>query len=90
LLLASLEAKGKFVTLQIEQCLLPAKSTAVPDETAVGAYDAMAGHDNRNRILPVCRSNGSCFSERAHPLGELTIRDRFAVRDIEQRLPDPA
>ena len=75
-------------TFMLEQPLLARQAAAVAGQRAVRADDAMAGHDDADRVLAVGQAR------RAHRLGladaprQLGVADGLAAPDLAQRPPD--
>jgi hypothetical protein len=70
--------------------LLAFQAATVAGEPTSRAHDAMAGHDDADRILAVGESHRPCSAGAPDPLGELTVGHRFAIRNIPQRSPHHA
>src|SRR5689334_7295824 len=82
------DAKRFLPALQTEQKPLRRQPAAEAGERSVAADDAMAGDDDRDRVLTVGRS------DRPHGVGAANLRrdrriaPRFTVRNLRQRAPD--
>src|SRR5688500_4824725 len=61
---------------------------AVAGQAAVRADDAVAGHDDADRVLAVGESGGADRSRFADSPRQLGVTDGFAALDLAQRLPD--
>ena len=65
---------------EVEQVLLRRQAAAVADEGAVGADDAVAGHDDADRVAAVGQAHGAGGVGLADPGGELRRSDRSRRR----------
>src|ERR1700674_5490582 len=75
-------------SLVFEQQLLAPESAAVARQRPVGAYHAMARHDDRHPVVAVGSCGGARSIRPAHPPRELLVADSPAGRDFPQRRPD--
>ncbi len=74
---------------EIEQRLLARQAGSVAGQAAVMADDAVAGHDDEQRVAPHCRTHGARMAGgQAQPLREQRIADRLSVGYGLQRPPD--
>ena len=72
----------------LEQEPLHRQPAAEPGERAVGADDAVAREDERQRVLAVRRSDGAgLLRAEPEPARLLAVADRLAVRDRREREP---
>lgn len=69
---------------------LSRKPGGVPGEAAVRSDDAVAGHDDRDRISPRCRARGARRARAAGAARKLSVADRLAVGHARDRSPDGA
>src|SRR5919108_6641098 len=72
-----------------DQRLLAGHAPVIAAEAAVGAQHAMAGHDERDWVVPHRGSNGAGSGRSAEKASDIRIADGVAHRDPEQGLPDP-
>src|SRR6478609_3945270 len=72
-----------------EQPGLGLDATAEAGQRAVGADDAMAGHDDADRVLAVGSADGAGLVRVPEPARLLAVADRLPVGDGAQRLPRP-
>ena len=77
----------------VEQPFLAVEAGGVAGQAAVGADDAMAGHDDRDRVV----AHGAADRLGGHPVaasvggqpgGNLAVCHRGSVRDLLKNLPD--
>jgi len=73
-----------------EQPALALDAAAVAGETAVGADDAMARHDDPDRVVTVRESNRARCVRRTDATRQFAIRRGGAELHIEQRAPHGA
>jgi len=71
-----------------QQRALDQQPAAEAGERAVGADDAVAGNDDRQRVRAVREAHGACASGVAEAARQLAIGDGLTIRDGPQRLPD--
>src|SRR5688572_18152374 len=71
-----------------EQPLLALDAAAVSGQRPVRSDHAMTRDDHRNRIRAVGRTDRTNRGRLADATRELAVRDRVAVRKLEQRVPD--
>jgi hypothetical protein len=74
--------------LQFEQARLGFEAAGEAGEFAGGSYDAMAGHDYRQRVPAICRTHSAASAGIAELLCELPVTSGFAEGNGQQRLPD--
>src|SRR5688572_23022404 len=72
---------------ELEQLSLDVEAAAEPGQRAVATDHAMARHDNRQRIRAVREPDGPRCQRMSDAAGELAVRDRLAVWDLDQRPP---
>src|SRR5215207_10009892 len=70
-----------------EQRPLALEPAAVADERAVGADDAVARDDDRDRVAAVGETDRAHGARVAELVGERTVGRRLAVGDLEQQRP---
>src|SRR5699024_1968371 len=78
------------ISFQREESLLAPQPAAVARKRAVRADDAMAGHDDRDRIGPVGRADGTHGPGLADLARDGPVRLCLAPGNGFQRLPDAA
>ena len=71
-----------------EQPLFAMEAAAVAGERAVGADDAMAGHDDADRVRSVGKADGADGAGTADALGKLAVADGFGRGNFAQGSPD--
>src|SRR5262245_24431876 len=73
-----------------EQPSLALDAAAVAGERAVGADDAVAGHNDADGIVAIGMAGGAYRRLAADPASEVGIADGRSAGDCAQGLPDPA
>jgi hypothetical protein len=76
--------------LEVEQVLLALQAAAVTGQVTSGAHDAVAGHDDADRVASVGQADRPGGAGPSDPLGELAVGPRFAVRNLPQSGPHGA
>jgi hypothetical protein len=76
--------------LEVEQVLLAFQAAAVAGEVTRGSDDAVAGHDDADRVASVGQADRPGGAGASDPLGELAVGPCFAVRDLPQSGPHDA
>jgi hypothetical protein len=66
------------------------QAAGISAETASGLDDAVARHNDGHGISPVRRAHGPDRLGRFDLPRNIGVRARFAVRNLEQRIPDAA
>jgi len=82
-----LRLEAQAAAFEVEEPLLQRQTTAEPDEMAVLADDPVARDDDRNGIGADCLADGAERLRIADPGGDVGVRDRLAVRNLEQLAP---
>jgi len=72
----------------VEQPLFAAETAAIAGKCAVRSDDAMARHDNRDRVGAVRQPYGATRRGPAEPLSQLAITGRLARPDRAQGSPN--
>ena len=72
-----------------EQPTLHREAERVTTEAPITCHHAVARHDDRNRVCPVCAAHGSHGTRRVHRLRLLGIRNGAAVWNLAHRRPRP-
>jgi hypothetical protein len=73
---------------QSEQVSLGWQSTGKSCELSLAADDAMAWHEDGNRVLPACRPHRTGGGGPIQRLGEVAIAHAASIRDLLQLPPD--
>jgi len=76
--------------LEVEQVLLAFQAAAVAGEVTRGSDDAVAGHDDADRVASIGQADRPGGAGASDPLGELAVGPCFAVRDLPQSGPHGA
>src|SRR5205823_7029773 len=71
-----------------QQRALDQQPAAEAGERAVGADDAVAGNDDRQRVRAVRETHGACPADVAEAARQFAIGDGLTIRDGLERLPD--
>ena len=71
-----------------QQSLLNGESSAIADKFPVASDDPMTGDDDRNGVLPVCRSHGTAGLGPADRFRDLSVGQRSSIGDGLKGLPD--
>ena len=75
--------------LEVEQPLFARQPPGVARQAAVGSYNAVAGHHNSQRVLPIGRPHGSPGFFVAQLLRQRPVRGCAPVPHARQRRPYP-
>src|SRR3954470_20397645 len=73
--------------LEREEEALATQPTGIPHEGAVGADDAVARHDDGDRVAAVGRADGLGEIAVAERPGEVAVAARLAVGDLAEQPP---
>src|SRR6266480_6928187 len=76
-----LENRGRQRPFVLEQPALAVEAPAEPRERAVRPDDAMAGHDDGDRVLPIGGADGAGGPQVAQAARQLAVAQRRPVRD---------
>ena len=71
----------------VEQPRLGLHSPCEAGQRTIRSDDAMARHDDRQRVAAIRRSDSSCLARITHPSRLLPIADRLAEGNATQRFP---
>ncbi len=82
-------SRRSLAAFKVEEFAFVFKAAAEAGEATVAADDAMARNNDRERVLPVGCAYGSNRFGVADSIRQLAVRDRFAVRNLLEILPDP-
>src|SRR5204863_592062 len=88
--LARASAAADAIGLDAQQRGLAVEAAGIAGQRARAADDAMAGHDDRDRISAHRRADGATRRRQAELARDLAIAPRRAGLDAQERLPDVA
>src|SRR4051794_3742172 len=77
--------EGRFM---VKEEALARQSAAVPSERSVATDDAVTGHDDRDGIPSIRRTDGSHGGRLTETLCEFAVADGDPVRDVAKFGPD--
>lgn len=75
--------------LVIEEPLFAVHSTSITAELAIGIDDSVAGNDKCELVGPICRGHSAVGCGPSDFSGDLGIRCRGAVGNLQQLFPNP-
>src|SRR4029079_5859174 len=85
----SADRKRGLTPFQLQQALLAPQAAAVADRRAVLADDAVAGDPDRDAVHAVGAADGAYRLGGVDGVRDVGVGAHLAVRDRQQRLPDP-
>ncbi|MNE80085.1 hypothetical protein D3C80_1766280 [compost metagenome] len=75
-------------SLKRQQLLLQLQPAPVAGQGAVRPDDPVARHNNRNRVLPVSRTDCADRKRAADLHSQLLIGSKASMRNLQQPIPD--